>query len=70
MRSIDRILRRETAERPSYAVRAFGTTAAEAEATDAAAAAVAGDGGTSPNLTTGGTRTREFDDGFDRGNRR
>lgn len=65
MRPVDRILRREAAPRPRFAVRNFGTTAAEAQATDSAAAAASGPGGTTTNLTTGDSRVRDVGD-FDR----
>lgn len=55
MRPIDRILGRTADERPSYAVRPFGTTPADAAAADAAASSASGSG-TAPNLTSGGTR--------------
>jgi hypothetical protein len=56
MRPIDRILNREPTPTPSYAVRPFGTTAAEAQAADAAAAENS-NGTTTENLTTGTAKT-------------
>jgi hypothetical protein len=54
MRPIDRILGRQVTETASFAVRPYGTTASEAQATDQAATAASS--GTTTNLTTGGSR--------------
>lgn len=56
MRAIERVVRGRAPapDRPLYAVRPFGTTAADAQATDAAASG-------SGNLTTGYTRVRDTD---------
>jgi hypothetical protein len=67
-RPLDRLLRREPTPPPRFAVRRFGTSAAEAAAADQAAAD-AGDG--SANLTTGDVRVRDVDDEIlNRGDRR
>jgi hypothetical protein len=59
LRPIDRILGRAPDAAPSYAVRPFGTTQAEAAAADTAAASSSS--GTTSNLTTGGARPPRVD---------